>query len=123
MISKGNFDSVLAHVGKHHIIVGDFNIRDSLWDNLYLGGETPAGHILLDFIEAHEVVVLNKGNGTRYNIETGNSTASVLTLASRDISKNHQWYVHESCLSSDHFPLITILDKQYKSVLQDQPPR
>lgn len=123
VISKGDFDKVLAHVGKHHIIVGDFNVRDSLWDNQYLGGETPAGRELLDFIEAHELVVLNKGDGTRYNLETGNSTAIDLTLASRDISKNHQWYVHEDCLSSDHFPLVTIFNKHFKSVLQDQPPR
>ena len=38
MISKSDFDNVLAHVGKHHVIVGDFNVRDSLWDSQYLGG-------------------------------------------------------------------------------------
>ena len=63
MISKGDFDSILAHVGKHHIIVGDFNIRDSLWDNLYLGGETPKGHELLDFIERMKWWFSTKGTG------------------------------------------------------------
>ena len=80
VISKGDFDSVLAHAGKHHIIVGDFNVRDSLWDNLYLGVETPAGRELLDFIEAHELVVLNKGDGTRYNIKADEDRPNERTL-------------------------------------------
>ena len=123
IITKDDFDQVLAHDGKHHIKVGDFNVRDNLWDNQYNAGEIPAGRELLNFIEAHYLVVLNNGDGTRYNPETGTSTAVDLTLANRDVSKNHQWHINENCLGSDHFPLVTTLNKQYKRVYQDQPPR
>ena len=122
-ITKADYDHVFSQIGQHHIIVGDFNVRDSLWDNQFDDDETPAGRELVEFIEDRGLVVLNDGNGTRYNMETGNTTALDLTLASRAVSRNTHWYVHQNCLGSDHYPIVTRFNFLCKTVLQEQLPK
>ena len=80
LITENDYDHIFSHVGNHHIIVGDFNVRDNLWDDQFTGKETPDARELYSFIEHRNLVVLNNGNGTRFNIETGNTTAIDLTL-------------------------------------------
>ena len=123
VISKQDFDHILTLVGRHFIIVGDFNIRDSLWDENYLGNETVAGREFNQFIEDNELILLNNGTGTRLNPETNQLTALDLTLTTRDVSRNCHWYVHQNCLGSDHYPIISKFNYQHKSVLQSQLPR
>lgn len=123
LITKEDYEHVLSHVSENHIIVGDFNVRDSLWEDKYTHDENEAGKNLINFIEENNLVILNNGEGTRLNIETGDVTALDLTLAARGVSQGHQWYVHQNCLDSDHYPIITILNAKYKCVTQDTIPK
>ena len=123
LITENDYDHIFSHVGNHHIIVGDFNVRDNLWDDQFTGNETPDARELNSFIEHRNLVVLNNGNGTRYNIETGNTTAIDLTLTSRNLSRNTHWYVHQNCLGSDHFPIVSKYNCFFKTVLQNPQPK
>ena len=44
-------------MGKHFIIVGDFNIHDSLWDENYVGNENLAGREFNQFIEDNDLIL------------------------------------------------------------------
>ena len=35
LITENDYDHIFSHVGNHHIIVGDFNVRDNLWDDQF----------------------------------------------------------------------------------------
>ena len=123
LISQGDFEHILTLVGKHFIIVGDFNIHDSLWDTEYLGSETAAGKEFNQFVEENDLVILNDGTGTYLSPVSNQLSALDLTLTTRDVSRNCHWYVHQNCLGSDHYPIISKFNYQHKSVLQSQLPR
>ena len=123
LISQGDFEHILTLVGKHFIIVGDFNIHDSLWDTEYLGSETAAGKEFNQFVEENDLVILNDGTGTYLSPVSNQLSALDLTLTTRHVSKNYHWYVHQDCLGSDHYPIISKFNYQCKSVLQSQQPR
>lgn len=116
-IEEKDFSDLLQNLGKNHIIVGDFNARDRLWDDQYQGSNG-YGREILKFININNLIVLNSGEGTRFNDQTGNATAIDLTLASSSACQGFEWHIHDSTLESDHFPIITTIQKHYKSVSQ-----
>ena len=121
-IIKQDSEHILTLVGRHFIIVGDFNIRDSLCDENYVGNETLGGREFNQFIEDNELILLNNRPEPRLNPETTciQLTALDLTLTTRHFSRNCHRTVHQNCLGSDHYPIISKFIYQHKSVLQSQ---
>ncbi|MCU7800042.1 MAG: endonuclease/exonuclease/phosphatase family protein, partial [gamma proteobacterium symbiont of Lucinoma myriamae] len=122
-IKTQEYKELLTNIDKKHIIVGDFNIRDGLWDSTYILNSNKRGKEMIKFIEENNLVVLNNGDGTRHNDETGHSTAIDLTLASSDACQGFNWYVHQNTLGSDHFPIVTTINQCHKKVIQGSIPR
>lgn len=121
-IDEHEYQELIKNVGKNHIILGDLNIRDPLWDNLSKKSNSKSRE-LLNFIEANNLIVLNSGDGTRIDEATGKMTALDLTLASSEACQNFNWYVHEDTLSSDHFPIMTSINLGHKRVPNTSIPR
>ena len=121
-IKETEYQEIIKNIGKNHIILGDLNTRDPLWDNSS-HISNPKSRELLKFIETNNLIVLNNGNGTRLDEITGNMTALDLTLASSEACQNFNWYVHDDPLSSDHFPIVTSINLGHKRVPNTSIPR
>ena len=122
-ISKQDYEYIMGHVSQNFIMVGDFNLRDSLWDDSFTDSETDKSRELIHFMEDNKIIILINGEPTHTEASTGSTSALDLTLATRDVCQGHQWYVHEDPFCSDHLPIVTILNKNHKSVSQDSVPR
>ena len=121
-IKETEYQEMIKNVGKNHIILGDLNIRDPLWDDSSCKSNSKSRE-LIKFMEINNLIILNNGNGTRLNDTTGNMTALDLTLASSEACLNFNWYVHDDRLSSEHFPIVTSINLAHKCVPNTSIPR
>src|SRR6267154_3826838 len=92
-------------VDKNLIMVGDFNAKHTLWGspkNDYRG-------IISNFLEEKNLVCINKGFGTRLNVN-GSLSHLDLVFTSNNLS------IHSDCVrlnelwGSDHYPLLVCCD-------------
>ena len=109
---------IYQKLGKKSIFLGDFNVRHELWDNEYRGDYNPLGDQFTEFLNQTEYVILNNGNGTRIDVDTGKLTAIDLTLISAALCNNSDWLVGDDTMGSDHYPIVTSLNVRHKHVTQ-----
>ena len=62
-----------------------------------------------DIIEESDLVVLNNGQPTHFNINNGQLSAIDLTLSSSSLASKCNWYALDEPHDSDHFPIFTII--------------
>ena len=88
------------------IVVGDFNVRNKLWEDHCPLPSHQGAHRLINSINNSNLLLLNDGSKTRYpHRHTDTASAIDLTLASPNLLLNQQWYPHSDCLLSDHKPI------------------
>ena len=87
---------------KNGFILGDFNSFSTLWGSPK-GDKN--GHILQELLDEFHAVVLNDGRGT-YMKNLGGMSHLDLSFASPNLAIKCNWSVAETCLGSDHFPVI-----------------
>ena len=93
----------------HTIIMGDFNAHSTLWGSKQTDSR---GHQIENFIDEHNLVVLNNKQPTRLH-HTGTLTCIDVTLTNPQMALNSTWSVLEDNLGSDHFPIIINTKKQH----------
>ena len=100
--TKVNIDNVL-------IMIGDFNIRDSLWD-LSFPFHSPISDNLIIIADSLNLTLSTPTNpcSTRYSDIAGeaNSVIDLMFLHYGLSELNHHSILPESCLSSNHAPLF-----------------
>jgi hypothetical protein len=92
------------------LILGDFNAKNKLWGS---PKNDPKGITIEKFINHNNLVVLNKGEGTRIN---PNSSLSHLDIAlcSHKLSPTFNLEIGHDTWGSDHYPLIiSFLNNNY----------
>lgn len=94
------FDRLLEY--DKAVIVGDLNARSRLW----LSPTTDArGKMLENIIADRDYVALNTGQPTRLS-PNGNMSHIDVSLASNDLAMKCRWSVVNTCMGSDHNPIL-----------------
>ena len=88
---------------QHHILMGDFNAHNTLWGSERISYE---GRKVAEFVNNSNIVLLNNGDPTRIQENSGNMSTIDLSLASPQLSLEIEWRVYTDPLGSDHFPII-----------------
>ena len=97
----GSFDWLKAF-DNDWLIVGDFNRRDSLWDDSW---QSSSPEIASSLSEA-DVILLNDGSPTRIpDSPNCNMTAVDLAFISSNLAAITSWLPLEDPLNSDHLPI------------------
>ena len=84
------------------ILLGDFNAKHTLW------GETTCdswGNVVEEFIDGNDVVLLNDGSPTRYDVVHNTSSAIDLSICSSSLALDFHWSVNDDLHGSDHWPI------------------
>jgi len=89
------------------ILCGDFDSHNTIWGSTHTNHK---GNMLWDFIENHDLVLLNDGHGTRI-CQNGTLSPLDLTFVSPALALQCQWSILESDCGSDHFPIKITLDQ------------
>ena len=90
----------------HHpfVLLGDFNAHSPLWDRKRSLTDQ-RGHIVEDFIDSNNIVLLNKGDSTHYSFTHNSESAIDLSLCSANIGTLFDWTADSDVYGSDHFPI------------------
>ena len=84
------------------ILMGDFNARHTQW------GESTCsrwGNIIEKLVDDNDLIIMNDGSPTRYDVFHNTSSAIDLTICSSSLVLDYQWSVDRHLHGSDHFPI------------------
>ena len=101
---------------KSSLICGDFNGHSPLWDAIQPMDQR--GSTLVDWSIENHLSILNNGDPTRVNRQTGNGSTPDVTLCGSDWSGKISWCIGEPIGSSDHLPIVMTISSnvQHQSV-------
>ena len=91
------------------IICGDFNGHSLLWDKHYK--EDDRGNLLEMWMIANDLNVLNTGEPTRINRDTGNPSTPDIAFCGKKMVAKSEWKVTEEIGKSDHSPIIITINE------------
>lgn len=102
--NEANFLHIIRQLPKPYVIVGDFNAHNAIWGS---SSNNAAGNIIENILINPNVdlVCLNNGSNTHFNISNGKESAIDLTLSSANIVPKINWNVTDDLCSSDHYPI------------------
>ena len=86
------------------ILLGDFNAHNPIWNHDSCASDH-RGHIMEDFINTHDLVLLNKGNNTHFSLSHNTESAIDLSLCSQSIATLFDWSIDSDIFESDHYPI------------------
>ena len=98
----GDLQDLVDQLPIPFILMGDFNAKHVLW------GEAVCdrwGCIIDQLVSDNDVILMNDGSPTRYDIFHNSFSAIDLTLCSTTVRLDYQWSVDEDLHGSDHFPI------------------
>ncbi|KAJ0169486.1 hypothetical protein K1T71_015073 [Dendrolimus kikuchii] len=98
--------SLLCHLPVPLLILGDLNIRHTLWGSASCDPIAPA---FLDILNDLNLCIINDGTPTRRVSPLQNPSAPDLTLSSPSIAYSLSWSVLSNCYGSDHLPILCSL--------------
>ena len=96
--------SLLSAIPHPILLLGDFNVHHISWGSHFSDQVSP---FLLDFIDIHNLCILNDGSPTRKTSPSQNIISAVdLSLCSPPVSSRVSWQVLPSSFGSDHYPIL-----------------
>ena len=106
-IDYNDLDNLIRQLPRPFIILGDMNGRHLLWGDVI---SNTRGNLLADFIENEDIgTILNSGEYTHYQIQTGSCSCIDLTICSSCCLADFDWRVLDDLHGSDHFPIVVSL--------------
>ena len=101
-----NIKHVLTNVRDNFLLVGDFNAHNPLW-NLNLSDADNNGKILENFVEEHNLCILNDPEMNTYYSKTHGTFSSIdVSVCSVNIVDRLEWFVLDDLYTSDHYPIM-----------------
>ena len=85
-----DFDDIMGKTRSPVIWVGDFNAHSPLWGSDHRDHN---GVIIEDFLDKYDLVVINDGRPTRYDILRNRCSHIDLSIASSNLSRIGEWDV------------------------------
>ena len=101
-VTTENLNRLILQIPSPRIILGDFNANNIIWGSKTIDKR---GRCIEEFIDNNNLVLLNTGEGTRYNVNTGEFSTIDLTLCDAQIASDLTWNPHPYLYSSDHLPI------------------
>ena len=99
-----DLDNIISQFPKPFILLGDFNAHNHLWGSTNI---TSRGRLIENFINHHNLSLLNDGSPTYLHPATGSLTNIDLAICDPSLSIDFSnWKVHSSLCGSDHFPIL-----------------
>ena len=87
---------------KNVLIVGDFNSHNSIWGSNKVDNN---GKLIEEFLNQNDLVLLNDGSPTRYDMRFNSYSHIDLSISSSNIANKIKWQVLPENFDSDHFLL------------------
>ena len=98
-----DLQSLVDQLPQPFILMGDFNAKNVLWGENY---NDRWGQIIEQLLDANDVILLNDGTHTRFDLHHGTSSAIDLSICSSVLGLDYKWSVLQSKYGSDHFPIV-----------------
>ena len=95
-------DHLIDQLPKPFLLMGDFNSHHTLWG---CTNTNDKGRTIEDFINTHDLVLLNDKSSTYLHPATGSYSSLDLTICSPGIFVDLNWKVVDDLHGSDHFPI------------------
>ena len=92
------------------VIGGDFNAHCALWDEIQSTDDR--GEALVDWMLNNNLEVLNNGEPTRSNPDTGNGSSPDVSFCGSRWKGKVEWKIVEAIGSSDHLPKSAAVHKK-----------
>lgn len=100
--TRRDLQNVINQTPTPRIIVGDFNSDNTLWGSK---NDNNRGKEVEEFISSESIILLNTGQGTRFNSYTGDFSCLDLSMCDATISPYLTWYPMSYLYGSDHLPI------------------
>ena len=84
------------------ILMGDFNAKHTLWGNSECNRW---GNLVEQLLDANDIILMNDGRPTRYDVYHNSSSAIDLSICSSSIALDYSWSVNKNLYGSDHWPI------------------
>ena len=99
-----HLNQLVAQFQNPFILLGDFNAHNPIWNHGTHASDR-RGRIIEDFINMHNLVLLNKGDNTHYSLSHNTESAIDLSLCSPNIGTLFDWTIDSDIYDSDHYPI------------------
>ena len=97
-------EALVSRISTPLIWTGDFNAHNPLWGSQ---GKDANGAVVEDLLDNTNLVIMNDGSATRYDVNTLKMSCLDLTLVSPVLARVGEWKVlEEASMGSDHFPIL-----------------
>lgn len=111
-ITTKQLDDMISDCKNQFILTGDFNAHNSLWGS---NKNDINGKTIEQFLDNHDLVLLNDGSPTRLDPHTGQGSCLDLTIVSSQIAHKMHWSVTNHNFGSDHFVILCTLNLQHNT--------
>lgn len=116
IIPQNLVEDLIHELPQPFILLGDLNAHNEIWGSRLTDRR---GHMLEEIITGENLVLLNTGEQTHLTMANGSLSAIDITICSSTIAADLQWSVLDDTYGSDHFPLMTsmerFLNKEYRT--------
>lgn len=103
-LNISDLNNLISQLPSPFIIMGDFNSHHFYWGSAKCDTR---GKSIAEWLDDHsDILLLNNGQPTHFNSNTGNTSNIDLTLASQNISSYFEWNALDDLYDSDHFPIF-----------------
>ena len=97
-----DLQALIDQLPQPFILLGDFNAKHTMW------GEDRYDHrglIIEELLDRNDIVLMNDGSSTRFDIVHNSTSAIDLSICSSSLRLDYQWSVDDDLHGSDHFPI------------------
>lgn len=102
-VNKIDLNNLISQLPTPFIILGDFNCHHFYWGSDKCDSR---GKMLAEWLDEQDnTVLLNTGQPTHFDSNTGHTSNIDLTLASQNIVSYFEWNALDELYDSDHFPI------------------
>ncbi len=90
---------LITQLPQPYIITGDFNAHNIIWVSNHTNNR---GAVIESFFTETDIILLNTGAPTHFNVYNGNTSSIDLSLCSPNIAQLLYWSTCSNLYSSDH---------------------
>ena len=112
-----DLENILRQLPVPFLILGDLNGHNILWGSPDVNNR---GDIIEDFLDDHQLCLLNDGSPTYLHPASGTFSHLDLSICHPTLRLDYDWNVHDDLCGSDHYPIIL---KGRSAPIDDHVPR
>ena len=99
-----DLNNLISQFEHPFVLLGDFNAHSPMWGRNTRASDN-RGDIIEQFLDNHQLVLLNKGDNTHFSLTHNSESAIDLSICSPQICSLFDWSVDSDIYHSDHYPI------------------